>query len=171
MMDVGAKVPALELQDGEGKSLRLEELRGKKAVLFFYPKDMTSGCTQEAQDFRDQHAAFTKAGAVVVGVSPDPVKSHAKFAAKESLPFRLLADVDKAACEAFGVWKEKSMYGRKYMGVERSTFVVGPDGVVTHAWRKVKVPGHVAEVLAAVRGGGPAPAPKPKKKAGAKTKG
>ncbi len=171
MMDVGAKVPALELLDGEGKSLRLEELRGKKAVLFFYPKDMTTGCTQEAQDFRDQHAAFTKAGAVVVGVSPDPVKSHAKFAAKESLPFRLLADVDKAVCQAFGVWAEKSMYGRKYMGVERSTFVVGPDGVVTHTWRKVKVPGHVAEVLAAVRGD-PAPAPaKAKAKAKAKKKG
>lgn len=160
MMEVGAKVPALELEDGEGKPLRLEELRGKKAVLFFYPKDMTSGCTQEAQDFRDQHAAFTKAGAVVVGVSPDPVKSHAKFAAKESLPFRLLADVDKVACQAFGVWAEKSMYGRKYMGVERSTFVVGPDGVVTHAWRKVKVPGHVAEVLAAVRGDAPSPGKK-----------
>lgn len=164
MMDVGGKAPALELQDGEGKSLHLKELRGKKAVLFFYPKDMTSGCTQEAQDFRDQHAAFTKAGAVVIGVSPDPVKSHAKFTAKESLPFRLLADVDKAACEAFGVWKEKSMYGRKYMGVERSTFVLGPDGVVTHAWRKVKVPGHVDEVLAAVRGDAPEAKKKTKKK-------
>lgn len=165
MMDVGAKAPALELQDGEGKSLRLDELRGKKAVLFFYPKDMTSGCTLEAQGFRDQHAAFTRAGAVVLGVSPDPVASHAKFAAKEKLPFRLLADVDKAACQAFGVWTEKSMYGRKYMGVERSTFVLDEEGVVTHAWRKVKVPGHVDEVLAAVKGQSPA---KSEKKASGK---
>lgn len=150
MVEVGAKVPALELEDGDGKPLRLEELRGKKAVLFFYPKDMTSGCTVEACDFRDDFGALKKKGAVVLGVSPDNEKSHQKFIAKHELPFPLLVDDDHAVAEAYGAWGEKSMYGRKYFGIVRSTFLIGPDGVLQKAWTKVKVAGHSKEVLAAL---------------------
>ena len=127
-----------------------KELKGKTVVLYFYPKDNTPGCTTEACDFRDNAARFAKKGAVILGVSPDSEKSHAGFSSKFGLPFTLLADEDKAVCKAYGVWKEKSMYGRKYMGVERSTFVIGPDGRIKEIFRKVSVSGHVQAALEAV---------------------
>ena len=123
---------------------------GNSVVLYFYPKDATPGCTTEACDFRDAHADLAGAGAAVLGVSPDPVASHAKFAAKHDLPFPLLADEDHAVAEAYGVWVEKSMYGKTYHGVRRATFLIAPDGTVNAAWPKVTVKGHVAAVRAAV---------------------
>jgi peroxiredoxin Q/BCP len=131
--------------------VRLSELRGRNVVLFFYPKDDTPGCTLEAQEFRDAHPRFEAIDTVVLGVSPDGVASHRKFKAKFDLPFRLLADEGHQTAEAYGVWKEKSMYGRKYMGVERATFLIDPTGKVARSWRKVKVKGHAAEVLEAAR--------------------
>src|SRR5579863_3086275 len=128
----------------------LKEYKGKTVVLYFYPKDDTPGCTTEACGFRDNFARVKKKGAVILGVSPDDEKSHAKFKQKHDLPFPLVPDTDKSICAAYGVWKEKSMYGRKYMGVERSTFVIDPDGRIKAAWRKVSVTGHVDEVLAAI---------------------
>lgn len=125
----------------------LKENKGKTVVLYFYPKDNTSGCTVEACDFRDNHKPFSRKGAVILGVSPDSAKSHEGFKAKHSLPFALIPDEDKTLCKAYGVWKEKSMYGRKYMGVERSTFVIGPDGRIKNVWRKVSVSGHVQAVM------------------------
>jgi len=148
--EVGKKAPAFKLPGSNGKTVALSEFAGKTVVLYFYPKDDTSGCTKEACAFRDEQAKFTKQKAVVLGVSPDGLKSHDKFIAKYGLPFVLLADEDHAVAEKYGVWVEKSMYGRKYMGIERSTFVIGPDGKVKAAFRKVKVDGHVDEVLAAV---------------------
>ena len=124
---------------------------GKKLVIYFYPKDMTSGCTRESQDFRDLHAAFRKAGAQIVGVSRDSVASHEKFKEKEQLPFELLSDADEKLCKAFDVIKEKSLYGRKYLGVERSTFLLDATGTLRREWRKVKVPGHAEEVLEAAK--------------------
>ena len=129
----------------------LADAKGRKVVLFFYPKDMTSGCTLEAQQFRDLHGAFRKAGAVVLGVSRDSCASHAKFRAKEALDFELLSDADEALCKLFDVIREKNMYGRKVFGIERSTFLVGADGVLAREWRKVKADGHAAEVLEAVK--------------------
>ena len=120
-------------------------------MLYFYPKDMTAGCTRESQDFRDLHAAFRKAGAAVVGVSRDSLASHEKFTTKEKLPFPLLSDADEAVCKLFDVIKEKSLYGKKYMGIERSTFLLDEKGVLRHEWRKVKVPGHAEEVLEAAK--------------------
>lgn len=128
----------------------LKEHKGKTVVLYFYPKDHTPGCTAEACGFRDHYKLFLKKGAVILGVSPDSAKSHEGFRAKQSLPFPLLADEDKSLCKAYGVWKEKSMYGRKFMGVERSTFVIGPDGRLKDVLRKVSVPGHVEAVLGAL---------------------
>ncbi|MFH5802477.1 thioredoxin-dependent thiol peroxidase [Alienimonas sp. DA493] len=119
-------------------------------VLYFYPKDATPGCTTEACDFRDRDAALAEAGATVLGVSPDPPASHEKFIAKQSLPFRLLSDEEKTAATAYGVWVEKSMYGRKYMGVQRATFLIGQDGKIAAAWPKVKVKGHADAVLEAL---------------------
>jgi len=133
-------------------SVSLKELKGKPVVLYFYPKDDTSGCTKEACDFRDGLPNFSKSKAVVIGVSKDSVESHKKFKTKHKLNFALGSDEDGKVCEAYGVWKEKSMYGRKYMGVERSTFVIDGAGVLRAEWRKVKVPGHAEEVLAAVKG-------------------
>ena len=149
--EVGKKAPAFKLPGSNGKTVTLADYAGKTVVLYFYPKDDTSGCTKEACAFRDEQAKFTKQKAVVLGVSPDGLKSHDKFIAKYGLPFVLLADEDHAVAEKYGVWVEKSMYGRKYMGIERSTFVIGPDGKVKAAFRKVKVDGHVDEVLAAVK--------------------
>lgn len=150
-LTVGQTVPDLVLPTNGGGSLSLASLRGKTVVLYFYPKDMTSGCTTEAEAFRDLHGAFVAANAVVLGASKDSVKRHDQFVAKHDLPFALLSDEETGAlCDAFGVWVEKSMYGRKYMGIERATFVIGPDGVIIHEWRKVKVAGHAAAVLAAV---------------------
>jgi peroxiredoxin Q/BCP len=145
------KVPDFALPATGGATWKLSAARGRKLVVYFYPKDNTSGCTQEGVAFADLHAAFRKAGAEVVGVSPDSLASHEKFRSKMGFPFDLLADADKKACELFGVWKEKSMYGRKYMGVERSTFLIDEQGVLRREWRKVKVPGHADEVLDAVR--------------------
>jgi thioredoxin-dependent peroxiredoxin len=147
---VGAKAPAFSAPDQSGKIVSLADFKGQKVVLYFYPKDDTPGCTTEACSFRDEHSAFLKKGAVVLGVSPDSAKSHTKFIEKFSLPFPLLADEDKAIAQAYGVWVEKSMYGKKYMGVERSTFVIGPDGKLLAIYRKVKPAEHTAEVLAAL---------------------
>ncbi len=128
----------------------MSDFKGKTVILYFYPKDDTPGCTTEACSFRDEHAAFKKKGAVVIGVSPDSPKKHVKFIEKFSLPFTLLADEDHKVAEAYGVWVEKSMYGKTYMGVERSTFVIGPDGKLKAVYRKVKPAEHTAEVLAAL---------------------
>lgn len=144
------KVPAFALPASGGKKWKLADAAGKNLVVYFYPKDNTSGCTREGEAFRDLYAKFRKAGTEIVGVSPDSVASHDKFIARYDFPFALLADEEKAVCQLFGVWKEKSMYGRKYMGVERSTFLLDAKGVLRREWRKVKVPGHAAEVLAAV---------------------
>lgn len=146
----GDKAPAFKATADDGTTVTLASLKGKTVVLYFYPKDDTSGCTKEACDFRDGQALFKKKGAVVYGVSPDGIESHAKFKKKHGLNFLLLADPDKTLCQAYGVWKEKSMYGRKYMGVERTTFVIGPDGRIRAVFPKVKVPGHMDEVLAAI---------------------
>jgi peroxiredoxin Q/BCP len=147
---IGKRVPEFKAPSTAG-NWRLKDATGSKLVLYFYPKDNTSGCTREGQDFRDLGAEFRKARTAVIGASPDSVASHEKFKAKYSLPFELLADPEHELCELFGVWKEKSMYGRKYMGVERSTFLLDAGGVLRGEWRKVKVPGHAAEVLAAAR--------------------
>ena len=150
-VSLGKKVPAFSRPGAGGKPWKLADARGKKLVIYFYPRDNTTGCTLEGAAFRDAYAAFRKAGAEVVGVSPDGVASHDKFRDKMSFPFELLADEDTSVCELFGVYKEKSMYGRKFMGVERSTFLLDGDGVLQREWRKVRVAGHVDEVLAAVK--------------------
>ena len=143
------KVPAFSLPATGGGKWKLADAAGRALVVYFYPKDATSGCTREGEDFRDLYPKFRKAGVDIVGVSPDSIASHEKFRAKYGFPFALLSDEDKAACELFDVWKEKSMYGKKYMGVERSTFLIDAKGVLRREWRKVKVPGHAEEVLAA----------------------
>jgi peroxiredoxin Q/BCP len=136
--------------DGGG-SVSLKDLKGKKVVLYFYPKDDTPGCTKEACGFRDALPDFSGADAEIIGVSKDSVAKHDKFKAKHELPFTLASDEDGSVCEAYGTWVEKSMYGRKYMGIDRATFLIGPDGKIAQVWRKVKVPGHVEEVLEAAR--------------------
>ena len=151
MINQGDKAPHIEITASDGSSLNLSA-PGAPLVLYFYPKDDTSGCTKEAQDFTELAADFDKAGARVIGVSRDPMKKHDKFIAKYDLKVPLASDEDGRISDAFGTWVEKSMYGRKYMGMERSTFLIGPDGRVEKAWRKVKVPGHAAEVLKAVQG-------------------
>jgi peroxiredoxin Q/BCP len=150
-LEAGDKAPAFTLATDGGGKVKLSELRGKTVVLYFYPKDDTSGCTKEACGFRDTMPKLTKAGAVVIGVSKDSVASHDKFKAKHDLNFVLGADTEGAVCEAYGTWIEKSMYGRKYMGIDRATFVIDGAGAIRNVWRKVKVPGHVDEVLAAVK--------------------
>ena len=150
-VEVGQPAPPFSLKTDGGGELSLDSLRGRKVVLYFYPKDDTSGCTKQACGFRDSIAEFDGAGAVVVGVSPDSVESHDRFKQKYDLPFRLLSDPDHKVAEAYGVWVEKSMYGRKYMGIERSTFLIDEDGRIARIWRKVKLPGHVEAVLAASR--------------------
>jgi peroxiredoxin Q/BCP len=134
-----------------GKTIRLKDLRGRKVVLYFYPKDMTPGCTTEGLDFGGLHAEFERAGAVVLGVSRDSLDSHEKFKAKHRLPFDLISDPDEELCRQFDVIRPKSLYGRKFPGVERSTFLIDADGRLRREWRKVKVKGHAAEVLEAVR--------------------
>jgi peroxiredoxin Q/BCP len=151
MLGDGDKAPDFKLPDETGATISLARMKGKPLVLYFYPKDDTSGCTLEARDFTRLAPDFRKAGVEVIGVSPDSVESHAKFRAKHGLAVRLAADTNKAAAGAYGVWVEKSMYGRKYMGVERSTFLIDEAGRIARSWRKVKVPGHAAEVLAAAR--------------------
>jgi peroxiredoxin Q/BCP len=145
------KVPGFSLPMSGGGDWSLKDAAGKKLVIYFYPKDLTSGCTRESQDFRDLYGAFRKAGAQVVGISRDSVASHDKFVAKESLPFPLLADTDEKVCKLFDVIKQKSLYGRKYLGVERSTFLLDGTGRLRQEWRKVKVPGHAEEVLEATQ--------------------
>ena len=151
MITTGDTAPAITTALSDGSTLDLAS-PGGKLVLYFYPKDDTSGCTREAQDFTAMATDFAAAGAKVVGVSRDEMKKHDKFIAKYDLAVPLAADTDGAISDAFGTWVQKSMYGRKYMGMERATFLIGADGKIIREWRKVKVPGHAAEVLAAVRG-------------------
>ncbi len=150
-LTVGDPAPDFTLPGSSGQSIALGALRGHKIVLYFYPKDDTSGCTLEAQGFNALLPAFGAADARVIGLSPDPVKSHDKFCGKYGLAFPLAADEDKAVLEAYGVWVEKSMYGRKYMGVERTTVLVDREGRIAKIWPKVKVPGHAEAVLTAAR--------------------
>lgn len=147
----GTKAPEIKLLTDTGEELKLSSLKGKKVVLYFYPKSDTPGCTTQACGFRDADAKIQKLGAIVLGVSPDPVKAQAKFRSKFELPFTLLADPDHSTAEAFGVWVEKSMYGRKYMGVARTTFLIGKDGKIAKIFEKVKPTGHADEVLAALQ--------------------
>lgn len=140
----------LKIGDKAPTFLELTANKGSTVVLYFYPKDFTPGCTTEACEFRDLYEKIQEHDAVVLGVSPDSPESHEKFIAKHGLPYSLVADEDKKVCQAYGVWVEKSMYGKKYMGVERSTFVIGPDGKIKGIFRKVKAPGHAKEVLAAL---------------------
>jgi peroxiredoxin Q/BCP len=150
-VEIGEKAPDFTLPtDGNG-SVSLSALKGKEVVLYFYPKDDTSGCTAEACGFRDSFPDYGGTGLVVIGISKDSVASHDKFKKKHELPFMLGSDAGSDVCEKYGVWVEKSMYGRKYMGIERCTFLIDREGIVRGAWRKVRVPGHVAEVLKAAR--------------------
>jgi peroxiredoxin Q/BCP len=147
----GDQAPDFTLPADGGGTLSLKQFRGKAVILYFYPKDDTPGCTTEACGFRDSLPDFSKASAAVIGVSRDSAASHDKFKRKHALSFPLAADVDGTVCEAYGTWVEKSMYGRKYMGIERATFLIDGKGAIRRIWRKVKVPGHVADVLAAAR--------------------
>jgi peroxiredoxin Q/BCP len=148
---VGKKVPGFTSAATGGQDWSLGEASGEKLVLYFYPKDMTTGCTLESQQFRDLHAQFKRAKVRVLGISRDSVKSHEKFRDKEKLPFDLLSDPDEKLCKLFDVIHEKTLYGRKYMGIERSTFLIDGNGVLRREWRKVKVPGHAEEVLEAAK--------------------
>ena len=149
-MKVGQKAPEFTVVDDSGKTVKLSDFKGKKVVLYFYPKDDTPGCTKEACSFRDGIAEIRKQGAVVLGVSADSAASHQKFKKKFDLNFPLLADTDKKIIEDYDVWKEKSLYGRKYMGIERTTYIIGKDGKISHIFPKVKVSEHYDEVLAAL---------------------
>lgn len=148
---IGSKIKDFSLPSSGGGTWSSKTAAGRKLVIYFYPKDMTSGCTRESQDFRDLYSAFRKAGVDVVGVSRDSVKSHDKFTEKEKLPFPLLSDEDEKLCKQFNVIHEKSLYGRKYLGIERSTFLLDGTGILRREWRKVKVPGHAEEVLEAAK--------------------
>ena len=150
-METGATLPDVTLVAADGEPLALSGLKGKPAVVYFYPKADTPGCTREAEDFTALADEFMAAGVTVIGVSKDAPTKLAKFAAKRALTVRLASDEDGSACEAFAVWGEKQLYGKTYMGIERATFLFGMDGRLARAWRKVKVPGHAAEVLAAAR--------------------
>jgi len=150
MLQEGQPAPDFSLRDAAGNTVRLADLRGKKVVLYFYPKDDTPGCTKEACSFRDQHSRFDDRGVVVLGVSPDDEASHATFASKYSLPFRLLADPGAQVATAYGVWKEKNNYGKTYMGVERTTFLIDEQGNLRKIYPKVQVDGHIEEVLAEI---------------------
>lgn len=148
---IGDTAPGFTLPGDSGKSISLADMAGKKVILYFYPKDDTSGCTKEAMDFNALRAEFSAAGAEIIGVSPDSPASHDKFRKKYDLGFSLAADVNQTMLGAYGVWVEKSMYGRKYMGVERTTFLIGSTGRIVKIWPKVKVPGHAEEVLATTK--------------------
>ncbi|KGR89949.1 peroxiredoxin [Ureibacillus massiliensis 4400831 = CIP 108448 = CCUG 49529] len=147
------KAPDFTLLNEKGEQVTLSDFRGKKVVLYFYPKDMTPGCTTEACDFRDHHESFEKLNAVILGVSGDSSERHIKFIEKYGLPFSLLVDDDHQVAEAYGVWVLKKMYGREYMGIERSTFLIDEEGVIVNEWRKVKVKNHIDEVLETIKGG------------------
>ncbi|MEO0343379.1 MAG: peroxiredoxin [Pseudomonadota bacterium] len=153
MPTIGENAPEFSLPSTDGQEKSLKDYAGKTLVLFFYPKDNTSGCTKEAVGFSEQQEAFDALGAVIVGVSKDGLKSHHKFIEKHGLKVELLSDEAGTMCEDFDVWKEKSMYGKTYMGIERSTFAINPNGKITHEWRKVRVPGHVEAVLEALKVG------------------
>lgn len=150
-LDVASKAPGFDMASDGGGRVSLSDYAGKTLVLYFYPKDDTSGCTKQAIAFTEHLNALTKAGADVLGVSKDSVASHDKFVAKHDLGIKLASDESLETCQAYGVWVEKNMYGRKYMGIERSTFVIGPDGKIAALWRKVRVAGHVEKVLDAVK--------------------
>jgi peroxiredoxin Q/BCP len=154
MIQKGDAAPDFELPADDGGRVRLGDLKGRRVILYFYPKDNTSGCTTQACELRDALPRIDEKGAVVVGVSPDPVSSHQKFRDKYSLNFPLLSDQDHQVSEAYGVWKEKSMYGRKYWGIERSTFIIDENGVVVDVWRKVKPKGHADRVEDILSAGG-----------------
>jgi peroxiredoxin Q/BCP len=150
MLSIGDPAPDFTLSDADGNPVSLSDFKGQKIVLYFYPKDDTPGCTKEACGFRDAQDDYMEANAVVIGVSPDSEKSHQRFRDKYDLPFLLLADPERQAIEGYEVWKEKNMYGKKYMGVERSTFIIDEDGILLEILRKVKVDGHVQSVLASL---------------------
>lgn len=150
-MSKALTLPALKVALGSGDTLELDTLRGRYVVIYAYPKDSTPGCTREGQDFRDLHPQFAALGAEVFGLSRDSVASHARFAEKQGFPFALISDPDETLCRALDVIQEKSLYGRKFMGIERSTFLFGPDGALMQTWRKVKVPGHAQAVLDALK--------------------
>ena len=148
---VGKKAPDFKLEAGDGQMVTMADFAGKNVVLYFYPKDMTPGCTTEACDFRESHQSFAKLDTVIVGVSPDPKEKHERFIAKYDLPFLLLSDPEHTLSEAYGVWVLKKNFGKEYMGVERSTFVINKEGEVVKEWRKVKVKGHVEEALTYIK--------------------
>jgi len=148
---VGKKVPAFAGEATGNEKICSKDLRGSRVVLYFYPRDSTPGCTLEGQDFRDNHTRFRRAQTVILGVSRDSIASHEKFKAKQGFPFELLADTDETLCKLFDVIKQKNMYGKKVLGIERSTFLIDEEGVLQKEWRKVKVAGHVEDVLAAVK--------------------
>ncbi len=152
MAIAGTPAPDASFTSPDGKIRKVSDFAGQKLVLYFYPKDDTTGCTREAQDFTSMIAEFALAGAAVIGISKDSVKSHAKFIGKYDLKVELGSDLDGSACEAFGVWVEKSMYGRNYMGIERATFLIDASGTIANVWHKVKVAGHAAAVLEAAKG-------------------
>jgi peroxiredoxin Q/BCP len=151
MLEIGIKAPEFCLPNQDDVEICLRDLKGKWIVLYFYPKDNTSGCTREGEDFRDLYAQFTKAGAEILGVSRDSVKSHENFRNKYQFPFHLLSDSDELLCKQFDVIHEKKLYGRTYMGIERSTFLIDPKGILKAEWRKVRVPGHAEAVLEALK--------------------
>ncbi|MCB1522058.1 MAG: peroxiredoxin [Hyphomicrobiaceae bacterium] len=151
MLQTGDRAPDFEIPTDDGNQFRLSKLKGAPVVIFFYPKDDTSGCTAEAKSFTELAPEFAAAGARIIGISPDGVASHVKFKKKHDIDVSLGADEDKAVAEAYGVWVEKSMYGRKYMGIERTTLLIDAKGRISEIWRKVKVPGHAAKVLEAVK--------------------
>ncbi|UYO36315.1 thioredoxin-dependent thiol peroxidase [Bacillus zhangzhouensis] len=146
-IEVGQQVPDIELTSDNGEKVKLSDFKGKHIVLYFYPKDMTPGCTTEACDFRDRHQSFAELDAVIIGVSPDSQDKHQKFKEKHDLPFLLLVDDEQKLSEAFGVWKLKKNFGKEYMGIERSTFLINKEGTLVKEWRKVKVKDHVEEAL------------------------
>lgn len=150
MLKAGDKAPDFKLLSENGKEVTLKKLKGHKVVLYFYPKDDTSGCTKEACDFKDSIKVFEKKETVVIGVSKDSVESHKKFKTKYELPFTLLSDESMNMLKEYGVWKEKSMYGRKYMGIERTTFLIDEKGKIKEIWEKVKVPGHITDILSKI---------------------
>lgn len=150
-LEIGQKAPDMKLPSSNGEEVSLADFKGKNIVLYFYPKDMTPGCTTEACDFRDHHEQFTELDAVIIGVSPDPVERHHKFIEKHGLPFILLADEEHKLAEAYGVWKLKKNFGKEYMGIERSTFIIDRDGNLVKEWRKVRVKGHVEEALTYIK--------------------
>ncbi|MCD5325569.1 MULTISPECIES: thioredoxin-dependent thiol peroxidase [Pontibacillus] len=150
-IEIGKPAPDFELPANNGEKVKLSDYKGKNVILYFYPKDMTPGCTTEACDFRDHHESFKDLDAVILGVSPDPVDRHQKFIDKHELPFLLLADEEHAVAEEYDVWKLKKNFGKEYMGIERSTFVIDKDGNLVNEWRKVRVKGHVEEALQYIR--------------------